>query len=209
MNSRTIKKNGRRKRERKRNNELKRRIRRRKHRNVVALRRLFTVAGSNVWRGWAKGRLLRPQITQDQRMIPRGTLSRSVPNSTSVDRKATQPATPSWRRVAILPTVALLCSATTGYCRTWSSSQLNDKPCSKTLENERERESLAIRMDENAPNSECQSTNSLKIIETFLRKLILCVRYITDKNHLWGMCPIILQKSFKNQHLFFYCYLLY
>lgn len=30
-----------------------------------------------VWRGWT-GRLLR-QITQDQRTIPRGTLSRSVP----------------------------------------------------------------------------------------------------------------------------------
>lgn len=73
---------------------------------VVARRRLFTVAGSNVWQGWVGGRLLQLQITQDQRTIPRGTLSRSVPNSTSVDRTATRPATPSWRRVAIPPTVA-------------------------------------------------------------------------------------------------------
>lgn len=98
-------------RERERNNELKSRIRRRKHRNAVALRRLFTVEGSNVWRGWAKGRLLRPQITEDQRTIPRGTLSKSVPNSTSVDRTATRPTTSSWRRVAILSTVGPPCSS--------------------------------------------------------------------------------------------------
>jgi len=72
--------------------------------------RLFTVVGGGVWRVRTGGGLLRLQITQDQRTIPRGTLSRSVPNGiyvpTSADRAATRQPTPSRRRVAIPPTVA-------------------------------------------------------------------------------------------------------